>query len=348
MKELKNLSKNAAVSRPMLARIYYIDRLIASGSYPNTPKLAKAYEAGTATISRDIEFMRDRLGAPIEYDYQRRGYYYTKKTYRLPAAFTSADDMLALGMAKTLLSLYENTPIYGAARELVDTITAPLDDSRRIPWYEDRIAVPSVPSVLFSTETWHIIGEGLRENRVLAFEYRGTWYGGFQPRRVRPYQLLFDNGAWYLYGYAEERQGVRMFSLPRIQKICLLDDRFSLPADYDFRVRNEGSYFGVYSSEKKQRFSIAFYGEAALRIQERKWAADQVIKEIPPSPAEDGGAAAPGIVLSFTRTQYGKILELVMASGRDALPLEPADLADDWLNNLEGMQKRAKSLIRKK
>jgi len=25
-------------------------------------------------------------------------------------------------------------------------------------------------------------------------------------RRVYPYQLLFDSGVWYLYGFAEERQ----------------------------------------------------------------------------------------------------------------------------------------------
>jgi predicted DNA-binding transcriptional regulator YafY len=338
-----------SLPRMALARLYFIDKEIGSGIYPNTKSLAKDYEVGTATISRDIEFMRDRLGAPIEYDYRRRGYYYTEKTFRLPAAFTSADDMLALGMAKTLLSLYKNTPIYGAARDLVDSITAPLEEPRKTLWYEDRIVVPPVPSVLFPLETWQTISEGLRENRILVFEYRSTWYGGFQPRRVRPYQLLFDNGAWYLYGYAEERRGLRMFSLPRIRKIRILDTGFTLPPNYSFLTRNEGSYFGVYSSEKKQRFRIAFYGDAALRIQERKWAADQRLEEIPSPPVEGRGKEAmpPGLILTFTSTQYGKVLELVMASGRDALPLEPAELVGDWLDNLKGMQKRAKFLMKK-
>ncbi|AEF86029.1 conserved hypothetical protein [Treponema primitia ZAS-2] len=341
MANRKNLPKTA------LPRIYFIDKEIASGKYPNTKALAKLYETGTATISRDIEFMRDRLGAPIEYDYFHKGYYYTEKTFRLPAAFTSADDMLALGMAKTLLSLYQNTPIYEAARQLVDAITAPLEDPGKTRWYEDRIVVPPIPSVQFSPELWQTITEALGENRILNFEYRSSWYTAFETRRVRPYQLLFDNGSWYLYGYAEERRGMRMFSLPRIRKISLSDKTFTLPTGYDFRTKTEGSYFGAYSNERKQRYCINFYGEAALRIQERQWAADQRIDEIPSRGKGRNRKAPPeGVTLSFTSAQYGKVLELVLASGRDALPLEPPELVEDWLANVGDMARRARIIRR--
>jgi hypothetical protein len=66
-------------------------------------------------------------------------------------------------------------------------------------------------------------------------------------------------------------------------------------------------------------FRITFYGGAALRIQERRWAADQSIKETPE-----------GMVLSFTSSQYGKVRELVLSNGGDALPLAPAELVKDW------------------
>jgi hypothetical protein len=57
---------------------------------------------------------------------------------------------------------------------------------------------------------------------------------------------------------------------------------------------------------------------------------------------------SPGVMVTFTGAQYGKVLELILASGRDALPLEPAELVEDWLGNLKDMQKRAASLVRKK
>jgi predicted DNA-binding transcriptional regulator YafY len=330
MPEQKKPEKS--LPRTALPRIYFIDREIAAGTYPNTVKLAKAYETSVPTISRDIEFMRDMLEAPIEYDYQHKGYYYAEKTFRLPAAFTSANDMLALGMAKTLLSLYRNTPIHEAASHLLESITAPLEDRRNPEWYEDRIIVPPAPSVPIAPEIWHIICESLRENRILTFEYRSAWYEDYQIRRVHPWQLLFDNGSWYLYAWSEERSSPRMFSLSRMRQLIFCAETFNLPKNHDFRTRNEGSYFGVYSSEKKRRYRIAFYGDAAMRIQERQWAADQVIEE-----------NADGIVISFTSSQYGKALELALANGGDALPLEPAELVEEWRDNLKKMEKREKT-----
>jgi len=329
MKDQKSIAKTA------LARIYFIDREITSGKYPNTPALAKAYEVGTATISRDIEFMRDRLNAPIEYDYTRKGYYYTEKTFRLPAAFASAEDMLALGMAKTLLSLYQNTPIYDAAKELMESVTAPLADGGNSRWYEERIIVPPIPAVQFSPEVWNAACEALRKNRVLKFNYRSTWNSGYTPRRVRPYQLLFDNGAWYLYAHSIEGRGMRMYSLPRIQNISLEDETFTFPASADYRTRVDGSYFGAYSSEKTHRFRIAFYNDGAMRIKERLWAVDQQIKETPD-----------GVILSFSSSQYGKVLELVLANGRDAQPLEPKELVRDWQDNVLDMGKWVKAAKR--
>ena len=329
MKIQKSIPKTA------LPRIYFIDREIASGKFPNTGTLAKTYETGTATISRDIEFMRDRLNAPIEYDFKRKGYYYTQKTFRLPAAFTSAEDMLALGMAKTLLSLYRNTPIYDAANGLMESVTAPLGDAENSRWYEKRIIVPPIPGVQFSPEVWNTICEALKKNRVLKFDYRSTWKSSHTPRHhVHPYQLLFDNGAWYLYAYsnAERREGWgnRMYSLPRIRNISLGDETFRFPTSADYRLRIDGSYFGAYSGEKKHRFRIAFYNDGAMRIKERLWTADQKIKE-----------TLDGVILSFTSSQYGKVLELVLANGRDALPLEPKELVRDWRENLRDMMRRS-------
>jgi hypothetical protein len=35
------------------------------------------------------------------------------------------------------------------------------------------------------------------------------------------------------------------------------------------------------------------------------------------------------------------VLELVLSNGKDAVPLEPAELVQDWRDNLWGMRKRA-------
>jgi predicted DNA-binding transcriptional regulator YafY len=316
--------------RTSLPRIYFIDSRIASGAYPNTSTLAAEYEVSEATISRDIELMRDRLNAPIAYDALRRGYYYTQKTYRLPAGYASAQDMLALGMAKTLLTLYRDTPLHDAANHLLDSIIAPLAADGAAQWHKDRIVVPPVASSIIPEGVWEPIMTGLRENRVIAFEYSGVWDEGYKPRRVRPYQLLFDNGVWYLYGYAEEREAVRMFSLPRMRNAAAASETFTLPQDFDYRLKSDGSYFGVFAGGEGQQFAVAFYDDSAAWVRERQWAADQKIEE-----ADDG------VVVRFSSAQYDKALEWVLSRGSAARPLAPERLVNDWKHHVAEMGRMA-------
>jgi predicted DNA-binding transcriptional regulator YafY len=325
------MKKQEQVSnRTMLARIYYIDRQIGAGTFPNTRSLAKEWECGTATVSRDIEFLRDMMGAPIEYDPVKRGYYYSDKAYRLPSTFSSPEGMIALGMVKNFLSLYQHTPVYEKARHLLDSIVV------SAPWYEDRIITPPVPSAPVTAALWDCLCTALRENRVITFLYQGTWDEDFVPRRVRPYQLLFDNGLWFLYGYAEERKAPRLFSLARIKNAALTEDSFTLPADYDYRTRHsnaaDGSFFGVFAGEKRRHFRLVFYGESVVWAGDRKWAADQRTE---PLKTENGEC----LLLDFTSTQYGKVLEWMLSQGANVRPLEPEELVADWKWHIDEMQK---------
>jgi predicted DNA-binding transcriptional regulator YafY len=61
----------------MIERMIFINNKISEGKYPNTSKLSKELEVSIATISRDIEFLRNRLNAPIAYDSYHKGYFYT-------------------------------------------------------------------------------------------------------------------------------------------------------------------------------------------------------------------------------------------------------------------------------
>ena len=66
-----------------IERIVEIHEQISSGKYPTTGKIAELLECSTSTISRDLEFLRDRLYAPYEYDSSKRGYYYTDPNFQL-------------------------------------------------------------------------------------------------------------------------------------------------------------------------------------------------------------------------------------------------------------------------
>ena len=333
----EGMKSREKLPRAALARIYFIDRQIASGKYPNCDDLADGYEVGRATIERDIDYMRYSLNAPIAYCAKRRGWYYEEKAFRLPARFASADDMLALGMAKSLISLYKNTPLYESAQRLLNDITSPLSqdeaaDVKQAAWYERRIVVPPVASAPVKAETWEVVVDSMKENRVITFDYKGIWDAEHKSRLVRPYQLLFDTGAWYIYGYAEERSAMRFFSLSRIKNALLTNERFTLPDDFDYCEKNDGSYFGVFLGPQKH-YRIAFSPTASNDIQDRKWAADQKIEA-----AKDGV----GVIIDFSSTQFDKVLSWVLSFGIGAKPIEPAELVNAWRKNILALYEEVK------
>ena len=327
MKTKKPPSK-PSLPRTALPRIYRIDAQIASGKYPNSNDLAKMCETSVATISRDIDFMRDQLLAPIEYDRFKRGYYYSKKLYRLPAGFSSTEDILALSMAKSLLTLYRETPIFDAASHLLESITAPLSSEGNKDWLEDRITVPKIASAKVKSEIWDVLVEGLKRNHVITFEYKGILDKDYHIRSVRPYQLLFDSGVWYLYGFSEERKAVRIFSLSRMRNAAFTKEGFLLPKNFRYSDVAGESYFGVFVGDEKYKFVIDCYDDAAVLIAERQWADDQKITEI-----------KDGITIEFSSTQFEKVLRWVLANGGVAIPRKPRQLVIEWKRQVNEIYK---------
>lgn len=80
-----------------------LDRQIREGKYPTVQQIAKRWEVSKRTIKRDIEFMRDRMGAPIVFDPQRRGYCYSETTWGIPSIIVSEGELSALKAAPDAL-----------------------------------------------------------------------------------------------------------------------------------------------------------------------------------------------------------------------------------------------------
>ena len=59
-------------SRPPLVRMQYMHQQLQSNHYPNCATVAEYFEVSTKSIQRDVDYMRDLLHAPIEYDQKKR------------------------------------------------------------------------------------------------------------------------------------------------------------------------------------------------------------------------------------------------------------------------------------
>jgi DNA-binding transcriptional regulator YhcF (GntR family) len=62
-----------------MERIFFINRRMQKYRYLNTRDTAVLFEVNERTIRRDIEYMRDRIDAPIVYDHKQKGYIYSER-----------------------------------------------------------------------------------------------------------------------------------------------------------------------------------------------------------------------------------------------------------------------------
>ncbi|HEY1582998.1 MAG TPA: HTH domain-containing protein, partial [Chthoniobacterales bacterium] len=103
-------------SRPPLARMLQLHSQLLARKFPNCRKLAEELEVSSKTIQRDIEFMRDRLGLPIEYDQLHFGFVYTEPVTSFPNIQVSEGEIVALFVAQKALHQYQGTPFEAPLR----------------------------------------------------------------------------------------------------------------------------------------------------------------------------------------------------------------------------------------
>ena len=89
-------------------RFYKIDALLQANRVVPIDRLLRELEVSRATFKRDLEYLRDRLNAPIEWDRDERGYRYARAPeqgqHSLPGLWFNASEAYALLMMQTLLS----------------------------------------------------------------------------------------------------------------------------------------------------------------------------------------------------------------------------------------------------
>jgi len=85
-------------------RFVWFDTQVRQKRFPNARKLADHFELSRKTAQRNIDFMRDRLMAPLEYDSSKKGYDYPDHSFELPRFPVTQEEILSVLLARNLLS----------------------------------------------------------------------------------------------------------------------------------------------------------------------------------------------------------------------------------------------------
>jgi predicted DNA-binding transcriptional regulator YafY len=313
------LKNNSGFSRPPLQRMMRLHAELKARHFPNCQKIAAELEVSAKTIQRDIDFMRDRLGLPIEYHPQEFGFYYTEAVTGFPSVEVSEGEITALLVAQKALAQYKGTPFERPLHSAFRKLTDGLKDRVSFSWtdLEDAISFRSAGASVSDLELFEVVSKAVLRCVELEFEYRKLNSSGYEARRVRPYHLGCLENQWYLFAEDLERRQLRTFALPRMRQVALTTKRFRRPADFSIAQVLSGS-FGVHSAGKKQRIRLQFDPFAARLVAERKWHESQRIR-----PLADGS-----IILQLELGGLEEIERWILSWGAHVKVLEPSRLRE--------------------
>tara|TARA_B000000557_G_scaffold256541_1_gene248845 strand:- start:4 stop:945 length:942 start_codon:yes stop_codon:yes gene_type:complete len=297
----------------------FIHKALQKGGYPNCSKLARELEVSSKTISRDIDFMRDRMLLPIEYEPSEHGYEYTREVESFPTIDISEGELLALSIARKALDHYKGTPFEKPlsnafnklAASLPDTITANLEQ------LSETISFKHGQHSQLDEETLQLAIKSALEKRLLSFDYKKAGENGVEKRLVEPFHVTNYLGKWYLIARDRRRKAMRTFLLARAANLEIQKDTFQIPDDFSVDDYLWSS-FGIWSKSGDHEVAIEIKPKLADYVSENVWHSTQSIE-----PMDDGS-----IRVRFRLGNLEEICQWILGWGDQAKALEPPELRE--------------------
>jgi predicted DNA-binding transcriptional regulator YafY len=265
---------------PKTDRVYKIELLIRQRGHLSFQALLDELEVSPATLKRDLEYLRDRLGAPIEYDRDlnayRFGAEYRGQKHELPGLWFNERELYSLLMAHQLLSELDTDGVISRhLQPLLDRIHQMLGGARadatglirRI-----RIVSPAkrpVPGPFFER-----VAEALLVRRRLHMRYLTRGRRQVSERDVSPQRLVHYRSTWYLDAWCHTREKLLRFALDAIEAAQVLDAAaLELPAAQVESEMDAG--YGIYAGGTRRWAVLRFDPQAALWASREQWHPEQ-------------------------------------------------------------------------
>lgn len=272
--------------------------------------------------------MRDQLALPIEYDGPKHGYYYAHAVAQFPMITVSEGELVALLVAQKAVEQYRGTSFEKPLHAAFEKLVASLGNEASVSLHElsEAVSFRSAGVPKSQIEVFELLAEAVMASRVVEFDYLSLRAKKSERRRVEPYHLACISNQWYLIANDLARNGLRTFSLTRIENARDLKISFERPADFSAAKMLAGS-FSAFEAGKTETVRIRFDDFAARLVAERQWHKSQKLRKL------NGGGAE-------LTMQVGIAPDLeawILGWGGHAEVLEPKTLREKLAAEVESM-----------
>jgi len=296
-----------------------IQCLLTSRRGKTASNLADELACHPRTIYRDLEALQ-LAGFPLFTDRIEGKNHWSllenvKHQIPLPLSLT---ELMALYFSRDMLKILKDTVFYDALETLFQKIKATLppeyiDYLGRI---QESLQVGFKPYKEYGRfqDIIDRVNQAVVQRRMVEIIYYTMSRKRETHRLVAPYKVWFFDGTFYLIGFCQLREDVRLFAIDRIRSLDLTDDTFEMPDAFDGDQFMQSS-FGVFRGRSVE-VKIWFDASVAGYIEEKVWHASQNLYS-----QADGS-----VILTMQVAGIEEVRFWIMSWGAKARVLEPQEL----------------------
>ena len=184
-----------------------------------------------ATFKRDLEYMRERLHAPILWDRDAGGYRYTQPdplapTFALPGLWFNSGEVHALITMQQLLSNLEPGLLAGHIKPLQARLNALLESQdHSAAEVETRFRIVHAARRQVTHQYFELVATATLSRKRLKVSHYSRETGEETERVISPQQLVYYRDNWYVDSWCHLRNGIRSFSIDAITNAEILKEK---------------------------------------------------------------------------------------------------------------------------
>jgi predicted DNA-binding transcriptional regulator YafY len=264
-----------------IERITLMHRFLKASRYGRTPdELMSELGCSRATVYRDLYFMRDTLGAPLDNDPSNARWRYNEREserFELPGLWLSAEEVYALLLTRQVIE-GSSEGLLGASLARIQTRIEKQLGSQAANLKRLRVVRHGQRRV--NQSVFRACALATLERRGLQFAYRARSTEEPSFRHVDPQRLVHYREHWYLDAFDHTREALRSFALDRMSEPQVLE-RAARDVDDLLLDAELASSYGIFSGSARQTAVIVFSKHAARWAAEEQWHSKQVGKFLP-------------------------------------------------------------------
>jgi predicted DNA-binding transcriptional regulator YafY len=261
-------------------RLYAIDRLLKQRGALTLNEFISLLEVSRATFRRDLDYLRERLHAPIIWDTAEKKYCFDSvkkfKAYALPGLWFNETEIYALLAMQQLLDDIEPGLLAPHLGPLKKKLYSLIKKGEVEPeTVARRIRISPLAKRTSTPTFFEIVASGVLHRKQLRITHYNRHTNKTLTRQISPLRLVYYRDNWYLDSLCHLRDDLRSFAVDAIKSVIATPEgAIDVPLERVRQVFDAG--YGMFSGVQRNWAELRFSAYRARWVSNEIWHPDQV------------------------------------------------------------------------